>query len=97
MSLQPEDTVNYSDVEVSDAVIAAVDAGNKIEAIKILREETGVDLAEAKDVVDALVRARRDESPAQQPGLVEEGGAGGMIKMVIAIIVILVAYFYFFG
>ena len=89
--------MNYPDIEVSDAVIAAVDAGKKIEAVKILREETGLGLAEAKDVIDALVRARRDESPVEQPRLVEEGGAGGMIKMVVAIIVILVAYFYFFG
>lgn len=96
-SSPPEETVNYPDIEVSDAVIAAVDSGNKIEAIKILREETGLGLAEAKDVVDALVRARKTDAPASGPGMVEEGGAGGMIKMIIAIIIILGVYFYFFA
>ena len=89
--------MNYPDIEVSDAVIAAVDAGRKIDATKVLREETGLGLAEAKDVVDALARARRDASPTSTPAMVEEGGAGGMIKMVVAIAVILGVYFYFFG
>ena len=89
--------MNYPDVEVSDAVVAAVDAGNKIEAIKILREETGLGLAEAKDVVDALDKARRGDSPSQARGMAEEGGAGGLLKMVIAIVIILGVYFYFFA
>jgi len=88
--------VNYNDLEISDQVIAAIDAGRKIEAIKILREESGLGLKEAKDVVDSLTRTRRGESGAT-PGMAEEGGAGGMIKMVVAIAVILVVYFYFFA
>ncbi len=93
-SLQPEEDVNYHDLDVSDAVIAAVDSGQKIEAIKILRTETGLDLAEAKDAVEALARARDKESPTV-PGMTEEGGAGGMVKMIVAIAIILGAYFYF--
>ncbi|NOR36799.1 MAG: hypothetical protein GQ577_08635 [Woeseiaceae bacterium] len=88
--------MNYNDLEISDQVIAAIDAGRKIEAIKILREESGLGLKEAKDVVDSLTRARRGESGATS-GMVEEGGAGGMIKMVVAIAVILGVYFYFFA
>lgn len=88
--------MNYNDLEISDQVIAAVDAGRKIEAIKILREETGLGLKEAKDVVDGLVRAKRGES-AGTPGMVEEGGAGSMIKMIVVIAVILGVYFYFFA
>jgi ribosomal protein L7/L12 len=38
----------------------ALAAGNKIEAIKILREQTGLGLAEAKDIVD---RAERGADP----------------------------------
>lgn len=89
--------MNYPDIEVSDAVVAAVDSGHKIEAIKILREETGLGLAEAKDVVDALARARRGAAPKGNHGLVEEGGAGGMIKMIVVIMAILAVYFYFFA
>jgi len=88
--------VNYNDLEISDQVIAAIDAGRKIEAIKTLREETGLGLKEAKDVVDGLVRAKRGES-AGSPGMVEEGGAGGMIKMLVVIAVVLGVYFYFFA
>ena len=88
--------MNLPDIEVSEAVIAAVDKGRKIEAIKLLREETGLGLAEAKDVVDALAKARRDEAPLADSGMVEEGGAGGMIRMAIAIAIILGVYVYFF-
>jgi hypothetical protein len=95
-SLQPEVDVNYPDLEFSDEVIAAVDSGHKIEAIKILREETGLGLKEAKEVIDVLARARKNESGADM-GMTEEGGAGGMIKMVVIIAVILGVYFYFFA
>jgi Ribosomal protein L7/L12 C-terminal domain len=88
--------VNYNDLNVSDDVIAAVDAGHKIEAIKILREETGLGLAEAKDVVDRLARSRKGE-PVEAARMPEEGGAGGLIKMVVLIAVILGVYFYFFA
>lgn len=55
-------------------VTAAIAAGNKIEAIKLLRETSGMGLKEAKDRVDrasrgslpgphgALLRERRDEA-----------------------------------
>ena len=88
--------MNYSDLEISDQVIAAIDAGHKIEAIKILREETGLSLSEAKDAVDSLARAKRGESGGA-PGMTEEGGAGGMFKMIVVIAVVLGVYFYFFA
>ena len=81
---------------VSDEVLAAVDAGRKIAAIKILREETGLGLADAKQVIDTLTSERRSE-PAMPAGMTEEGGAGSVIKMIVAIAVILGIYFYFFA
>lgn len=36
------------------AIVAALQAGNKIEAIKLCREATGLGLAEAKDFVERL-------------------------------------------
>ena len=80
----------------SEQVLAAVDAGRKIEAIKILREETGLGLADAKHAIDALFRERRSD-PVISAGMTEEGGAGGMIKMIVVIAIILGAYFYFFA
>jgi hypothetical protein len=38
--------------------IAALRRGNKIEAIKLLREKSGMELAEAKAVVDAFDKVR---------------------------------------
>jgi hypothetical protein len=88
--------LNYNDVKISDDVIVAVDADRKIEAIKILREQTGLGLADAKHQVDRLARERRDQ-PVAGPVMAEEGGAGGMIRMVVVIGLILGAYFYFFA
>ena len=84
------------DFSYSDEVIAAVDRGNKIEAIKRLRAETGLGLKDAKHAIDALSRERRGD-PGSDAGMSEEGGAGSMIKMVIAIAVLLAVYFYFFA
>jgi len=80
----------------SEEVLAAVDAGRKIEAIKRLREETGIGLADAKHAIDSLSRERRDD-PVIASAMTEEGGAGGMIKMIVVIAIILGAYFYFFA
>ncbi len=80
----------------SEEVLAAVDAGRKIEAIKILREKTGIGLADAKHAIDALSRERRND-PVIAAGMTEEGGAGGMIKMIVVIVIVLGVYFYFFA
>ena len=40
--------------EQRQAIVAALRAGNKIEAIKLCREATGLGLAEAKDFVERL-------------------------------------------
>jgi ribosomal protein L7/L12 len=40
----------------NSAIIEQLRSGNKINAIKLYREQTGVGLKEAKDAVDALER-----------------------------------------
>ena len=89
--------MNYTDLKISDDVISAIDAGRKIEAIKILREENGLGLAEAKSVADQLAREREAIASAPPAPMQEVGGAGSMIKMVILIAAILFVYFYFFA
>jgi len=44
-------------LQLSTAAISALHHGNKIEAIKIVREERHIGLKEAKDVVDDYVRS----------------------------------------
>ena len=91
-----ETEVQDQDPSFSDEVIAAVDNGNKIEAIKRLREETGLGLKEAKHAIDALARDRRGVTQTTA-GMPEEGGAGGAVRLVVLIVAVLVVYFYFFA
>jgi len=94
--VSPEAGVNDSQRSYSDEVLAAVDSGQKIEAIKRLREEAGLGLREAKHEIDALARERRGD-PAVTANMPEEGGAGGVVKLVLLIAAVLAVYFYFFA
>ncbi len=55
---KPSRSASESDVA---QVRAAIAAGEKIRAVKIYRDATGIDLRSAKDAVD---RIARDETPA---------------------------------
>jgi ribosomal protein L7/L12 len=44
-------------------LISLLDQGQKIEAIKLYRERTGVGLKEAKDAVEAIQRGERPQDP----------------------------------
>lgn len=54
-----------------EAAIAALDAGNKLEAIRILREATGVGLKDAKDAVERYVPG---DAPSRAPERPSVGG-----------------------
>lgn len=77
-----------------DDVLDALRSGNKIEAIKRLREATGLGLKEAKDLVEAheaggaVVGGQRSSAAAPMPTVVSgRGGAGvGMLLVVVAIV-----------
>ena len=65
----------------SPEVAAALARGNKIEAIKLVRQDTGLGLAEAKDLVEALARqpavtAAREKVTAAWSETVQAGGSG---------------------
>lgn len=60
------------DSDLPEDVVAAIKAGHKVEAIKRLREARGLGLKEAKDAVDAYVRAHPD-AVASAPALAESG------------------------
>lgn len=96
LQVPPEADVNDREISYSDDVVAAVDGGRKIEAIKRLREETGLGLKEAKHAIDALARERQG-NPEIASNMAEEGGAGGMVKLIVLIVVLLAAYFYYFA
>jgi ribosomal protein L7/L12 len=50
-----------------DDVLAALQAGNKIEAIRRLREATGLGLKESKDAIDAHEAGRASQPAADGP------------------------------
>jgi len=79
----------------SDDIVAAVDNGRKIEAIKMLREQSGLGLKDAKHAIDALARERRGQ-PELAAGMTEAGGASGLIKLLVVIAILLAGYSYFF-
>ena len=57
--------------ELPDEVRYAIEAGKKIEAIKLLREARGIGLKEAKDAIDPLFE---EHAPAGA-----RGGCGGAL------------------
>lgn len=69
-------------------------AGRKVEAIKLIRQETGLGLADARELADALSAydAPKETTP---PAMTEEGGAGGMIAIVIAVLIAFLVYVFF--
>ena len=69
---------------LSDAVIAAIQQGRKIEAIKLLREETGLGLKEAKHAVEAYERGHPTSAPLAQPRTESSWGRLGLIALLVA-------------
>ncbi len=86
--------------ELSPEIYQALAAGRKIDAIKLIRQETGLGLAEAKDIADALSghkSANTAPPTAMPPTMKEEGGVGGFLAIVVAILIAGVVYVVFLG
>ena len=60
LSAPPRPMVRVGDERIdNDEIRALIRADRKIEAIKLVRERTGLGLAEAKDAIEALERTMR--------------------------------------
>ena len=77
--------------QLSPEVYQLLATGRKVEAIKLIREETGLSLREARELADALTG---HSEPAPLPQMTEEGGASGMVAIVIAIIIAILVYLF---
>ncbi len=80
------------DQDLPVEVVAALERGRKIEAIKLLRELRGIGLKEAKGAVD-------DYGPARQAGgmsVVQSGGHGGIFWL-LGLLVLGAAVAWLFG
>jgi len=86
--------VIVTDKELPSDVIRAIAAGRKIEAIKILREKTGLGLANAKVLVDRAWRVHGPKKDAY--GAAGSGAAAAkLIVSLLAILGLVAAWYYF--
>lgn len=69
------------------AAIAALNAGDKIGAIKLVREERGIGLKEAKDAVEAYVALHPELQAALESAQARSTGA---LKWIVALVVLAV-------
>jgi len=78
--------------QISAPAIAALQLGNKIEAIKLVREETGLGLKEAKDLVE---RYLRDHPEVQVQFLRRSGAVKSFLSWLFMMLVVIAAVVYF--
>ena len=93
-TMQPE--VIVTDTELPAKVMEAIVDGRKIEAIKMLRESTGLGLANAKVLID---RASRIHGPKNSPNpfVPQAAGLTKLFAALIAILVLAACYYFIVG
>ena len=79
---------------LTDSVMTALQQGNKIEAIRILREQTGLGLKEAKDAIEALSPGARSPTHRASPAAVKDSPSIPW-WLVLAAVAGLAAYYFF--
>ncbi len=85
-----------TDKQLPSEVIRLIEDGRKIEAIKMLRESTGLGLANAKVLVD---RVSRTHGPKTEVVSFkdESSGAGKILVSLVAVMALATAYFFYIG
>ncbi len=68
--------------------------GNKIEAIRLYREQNGVGLKDAKKAVEAMLADQQDSTSALAPGEVQR--SSGLLWFAVAVVAGVVAAYFFF-
>lgn len=82
--MQVDEPGAVDDLDVPPDVLMAIAAGNKIQAVRLLREHTGLGLAPAKRLVDYLARRHEGATPGIQTQFTEVGGSRGFAVIVVA-------------
>lgn len=83
-----------TDGDVPQAVHDAVAAGQKIVAIKLLREATGIGLANAKVIVDRLATRHARNHP-RQTAVTEVSSTPRVLALMVLVVAIVAAWRYF--
>lgn len=81
-----------TETELPEGVVAELEAGRKVSAIKKLRSERGIGLKEAKDLVDGYIKKNPTSSSLEPPRA--ETGIGRIVILVIGVVVIYAIYTY---
>ena len=85
-----------NDNELPPEVVMAITQGRKIEAIKLLREATGLGLANAKVLVDRAVRRHEQINP-QMHNMTQESNNGRLLGMLLFLLLTFGFYRFFTG
>lgn len=88
-----EATPMSDEQSLSEAVVAAIRQGRKIEAIKLLREETGLGLKESKEAVEAY--EHRHPAMASQAGPKADSTFGRLLVIAALVAAAVAIYRYF--
>lgn len=86
--------INESDVP--EGVRDAVAAGQKIVAIKLLREATGLGLANAKVIVDRMASEHARQNP-EQTAITEVSSTPKVLAVMVLVGAIFIAWRFFLG
>lgn len=78
--------------EIPAEVLVAISAGDRIEAIRLVREHTGLGLGPSKRIVDALEKRQSSTPPGSMPEFTEVGGSRGLVVIVAACVVAWLLY-----
>jgi len=84
-----------SETEIPADALAALKRGNKIEAIKLMRQSTGLGLKESKDAVEARLRADAALREAFQTAA-RDSATGSLPLLVFVIVVSVLLYWFVF-
>ena len=84
-----------TDDDLPPVVIRAIEQGRKIEAIKLLRESTGLGLANAKVLVDKAARHHAPKKAA--PPIVEEQSSVGRLLTALLLVVLAFAFYRYYA
>ncbi len=80
--------------EIPSEAVAALEQGNKIEAIKIVRIATGLDLKNSKDLVETYLRDHQDLQQRYSTIQSEHGKNAFMKFLLLAALAIGMAYLF---
>lgn len=88
-------TASASGTLLPASVQAALNSGNKIEAIKLLREQTGLGLKEAKDAVEAMSDSGFTIAKKQQRQTIEKPAGVNLLGWLAGLAALAGALYYF--